>query len=570
MTAYDSLLPLNEDVLEQVFSIICDQAYPTLRALLLTNRRFHVLVRPFLYRYIGIDVGTKAFIDEVGSWLADSANSAVLKAIRHISIYGNEYGIEDQELNAHYPSRPLKIIDRNDSTNALTSCLKERQPPMRLGQRDLDAKWAMLAKLVSNTTQLQTVCYGCPGHPIPLVLVRAIHQYPTLVRLDLPAWARVPFNLSHDDPAELELLGSPSLRSIRARIWNPSYSPSDLRLPALWRLIGSSPNLRTVVLHISFGGCVATWDSPTDIRNWEQLASHFQRSAVHSDDSGTVIKNLRVTGTDLSRIEDRMLSNIVNLDCHSLPLERLPSFMALAHLTLRSIYEWNAGLQLETLLAHHGSSLRALALHDFEGVDILNPRPALSQEQLLKIKNGCPHLNELSLDLDFPEEPIPVLDIKGQRKFSDMIFRRKKFSPPSKEVLSKLLSTDTHQKVYDTISEFPCLRRLQLNFNLRIASYNRLSSSDFNGKGLPLADEAFVRRVWNAVDLPTLQELRVAQGESERPGGRGYPAGWVIWEQSVQRWFRATRSERDDEPNEIVVSSFSGIPNFTEDVWRDW
>ena len=87
---------------------------------------------------------------------------------------------------------------------------------------------------------------------------------------------------------------------------------------------------------------------------------------------------------------------------------------------------------------------------------------------------------------------------------------------------------------------------------------------------MPLADEAFVRRVWNAMDLPTLQELRIAQGESERPGGHGYPAGWVIWEQSVQRWFRATRSERDDEPNEIVVSSFSGIPNFTEDVWRDW
>ena len=246
---------------------------------------------------------------------------------------------------------------------------------MELGQRNLDAKWAVLARLVSNTTQLQGVCYGCPGHPIPLILIRAIHQYPTLVRLDLPAWARVPFDLAHDDPAELELLGSPSLKSIRARIWNPSYSPSDLRLPALWRLIGSSPNLRTVVLHISFGGCVATWDSPTDIRNWEQLASRFQRSAIYNDGSGTGMRNLRVTGTDLSRIEDRMLSNVVNLDCHSLPLERLPSFTALAHLTLRacpnspddllrscppltsfSIYEWNATLHLETLLAHHGSS----------------------------------------------------------------------------------------------------------------------------------------------------------------------------------------------------------------------
>ena len=170
-----------------------------MRALLLTSRRFHPLVHPLLYRYIGIDVGTDAFIDEVDSWLADSANSVVLKAIQHISIFGNEYGIEDQELNAHYPSRHLKIIDCNVSRNALTGCLGERRSSMELGQRNLDAKWAVLARLVSNTTQLQGVCYGCPGHPIPLILIRAIHQYPTLVRLDLPAWARVPFNLSHDE-----------------------------------------------------------------------------------------------------------------------------------------------------------------------------------------------------------------------------------------------------------------------------------------------------------------------------------------------------------------------------------
>ncbi|KAF8900253.1 hypothetical protein CPB84DRAFT_1779170 [Gymnopilus junonius] len=375
--------------------------------------------------------------------------------------------------------------------------------------------------------------------------------------------------MSYNDPTELELLGSPSLMSLQAYISNPERNTQDLRLPAFWRLVRSSPNLQSLMLDISRGGCVVKWDSPQQIQEWKRLASHFERTTVSRGNLPSSIRNLKINGGDLSEFKDNELSQLRHLDCSKyLPLQILPSLSSLAHLTLRGHYfnnetidqllldcislaslnviGWRNCLKLDTIFTRHGSSLRALALHEFENADAANPRQVLSIEELHHVQDCCPHLKELSIDLNFPENPLPQ---------------------------TERLGTVIHQEIYDTLSTFTSLRRLQLNINWGISTYNK-QRFDRPRKLLPLANEAFVKEVWTAINHGRpgslrIQELRVSQGESQRSTGHGYPAGWVTWEQSSHHWLKATQSERDDEPDEISISSYRDIPDFSEDLWRE-
>lgn len=507
-------------------------------------------------------------MEEIQSWLVNPEKAAIPKSIRHISIYTMYYGLpgrgaQSKQRASHYPMKVIGDAPQKDNNN-VNFMLNWRAPRK---PRDKAAEWTAIVALISQTTQLRSVTFAC-HEAMPLVLLQSIHNYPTVIHLNLASWTRASADMLHTDPTELELLGSPTLRSLQAYVSNPERNSKDLRLPAFWRLVRSAPNLQSLMLNISFGGCVIKWDTQEEIREWEVLAAEFERTTLSRGALPSSIRNLRITGGEISQLKDEELSSLINLDCSkSLPLQIIPLLTSLTHLTLRdyrndkpiddlliacppltslSVVGWRACLQLDTIFTQHGPALRALALHEFENTDATNPRQVLSVEDLHRIKDGCPHLEELSIDINFPEETLYESDH---------------------------LTTEIHQEVYDALSTLPSLRRLQVNVNLGISTYNK-QRFDQPRKSLPLADETFVKKVWAAVnhgrtESQAIQELRVAQGESQRSIGHGYPAGWVLWEQSTHHWFKATRSERDDEPDTIVISLYRDIPDFTEDLWRE-
>ncbi|PPQ71138.1 hypothetical protein CVT26_010832 [Gymnopilus dilepis] len=487
MRSVSSTPPLNEDVLEEIFSIVCDVSYPTLQSLLCTSRLFNTLTRPFLYRYIGVNVADDSFMDEISTWFADTENTApVLKYIHHIALFYHDRFYDKQQR----PSRPLKVIghvhSKRKSEDGYSNQIRGSAK-----QRDGEAEWAALAKLISNTTQLRSVTFACQI-AMPLVLIQSIRNYPSLVHLDIVSWTRSSSALSHDDPAELELLGLPSLRSIQAHFYDPECRPNDLRLPALRRLLLSAPNLHTVNVQTSRIGCVVRGYNPSEYQEWENLAAHFERTTIPHTETRRALENLKISGLDVLDLSVKNLSGIVNLDCHVMSVEIAHLLTSLTHLTLRDrsrtgqlinevlavlpplmslkVVGWSTSLQLETVFIHHGTSLRALALHELERIDPSNHRPVLSTTDILQIHERCPHLEQLSIDLNFPEDPLPESDT---------------------------LNIDVHQEIYDAISNFAYLRRLHLNYNLGISTYSR-QRFDQPHKALGRVDEAFARRLWLA------------------------------------------------------------------------
>lgn len=71
----------------------------------------------------------------------------------------------------------------------------------------------------------------------------------------------------------------------------------------------------------------------------------------------------------------------------------------------------------------------------------------------------------------------------------------------------------------------------------------------------------YLYEIWQSVFPSESGErlLKVKLGEWERKmPGFGYPAGWVIWEQSARKYFQVRRSERDDKKDDINVRVFTG------------
>lgn len=442
-------------------------------------------------------------------------------------------------------------------------------------KRDKSSEWSTIAGLIAQATQLQSLTFSCP-EAMPLVLLQSIHNNHPAIRLNIASWTRLSPGTLHTDPAELALLGLPSLRSLQAAIHNPERNAQDLRLAAFWRLWRSAPNLQSLMLNITYGGCVMRLDNAAAIQEWKALASKFENTNLSHGGLPSRIKNLRITGGYLSQIKDSELSHLTTLDCSKLdlPLQTIHSLTSLTHLTLRNnkltgfmsvddclsaflpltslrVVRWRNCLQLDTILTHHGKSLRALAIHEFESPDSANPRGVLHISELLRIRDGLPHLEELSIDLNIPENPLAESDY---------------------------LSTYTHREVYTALSTFLSLRRLQLNFNLGIATYENSSNRTQQPAGrrrlVPLVDEIFLKSVWAAVNFgrtasSTIRELRIAQGEADRDTGRGFPVIWAIWEQHTHHWLKATVSERDDEPNKLIISKRKDMPDFADDVWRE-
>lgn len=228
----------------------------------------------------------------------------------------------------------------------------------------------------------------------------------------------------------------------------------------------------------------------------------------------------------------------------------------------------------------HGATLKTLQLHERETMEIDVARGLLDVDDVRKIRKACPRLQDLTMDIDREAE-----------KWED---------------------EEENPKIYHELALFgPQLNKIQLYFNLGIAAQivnvhtpvGRLASpvagedlttvevssdSEFANSDdddqpqkkrlkqdrlsardralLPLPEpehaSAYVKNIWHTIfggRTTGGRALDVKVGEWERKMGRGYPAPWVLWEQSARSYIMLRPHERDDMREEVVVTCQGGL-----------
>lgn len=71
-----------------------------------------------------------------------------------------------------------------------------------------------------------------------------------------------------------------------------------------------------------------------------------------------------------------------------------------APLTSLSLWSWKKAIPLSTILAQHGATLEILDLHERETVAISSTRYVLGVDELIAIRDACPRLNNLTMDIN--------------------------------------------------------------------------------------------------------------------------------------------------------------------------
>lgn len=238
-----------------------------------------------------------------------------------------------------------------------------------------------------------------------------------------------------------------------------------------------------------------------------------------------------------------------------------------------SLWSWMGVISLPTIL-RHGITLKTLQLHERESANIDAPRALLSGIDVAEIRQACPKLQDFTMDIDREAEEW------------------------EKEV--------NNGAIYNELGLFgPQLEKIQLYFNVGIAAQIAaetwqpgratsvlgdtdspvVSESESNQVG-PHVKRSKHRRGLSAREKATLpmpspraisehvtsiwktifghrrtgdRALDIKIGEWERKMGTGYPATWVLWEQSHRSYLKLRPHERDDMLNEVVLTCQGGL-----------
>lgn len=404
-----------------------------------------------------------------------------------------------------------------------------------------------------------------------------------------------------NDPAELALTASPALISFSGSIWSSAGEEDcDLREAAMRRIIATAPNLRFASVEKGQSGCVVRGFSREALARQQDQERPFRTTrpnksvrALHLDGFGSSEHTLKDWGkvVDLSSLERLkcsrgvpdasffraapiLLPNLSQLSVnfqtyHNGPPNEIAGaaqtyLVTCPPLKSISLWSWDKFVPLDVVL-RHGPKLTTLELHEREMPDVGPPRRQLSTEELVQVRECCPVLRDLTLDIDRENA-----EGKGET---------------------------INPKKYAELAAFPHLNRLQIYFDLGIAWENNIRAgasaeapsyhyendwSDGDGDGTPDPKPPnrnpvpcsqpqywipYVKNLWRTV-FATRQtgprELDVKNGEVERKVGVGYPASWVIWEQSNSSHWRVLPNERDDMRDQPVLTVVKGKSELDE------
>ena len=542
---------LNIDIVTLIFDLIQEESPPSVKSLAAVNRYFRAaskLVADRKKEVLFQDDHDEANRSLQG-WLD---NSQLLRGLRELTVGGN----------LNHTSRRQEGQQPDNLDDTATAEATER-------------KWGALTRLLRKLGNLKILNWNYLG-PVPEQIIRALEQDQQQAELKVWNWQREDVKNDHNNPDEQALAKSPALTTVTASIWNEGqYGYPDLREAAFCRIVATAPNLRYTSLSRGASGCCLYTCSMEDLDRAQEMAEKFW---TH-DKANQALRTLLLDGyglseyhlrhwsrfVDLSKLETLDISNgWLNKSFNDLALVLLKN---LKHLSLNCsschdsedkaavvnyltacppletlrLWSWLA-VPLPVILNSHGHTLKLLLLHESESVEAVakDNRKVLSKDDLTKIKEQCPRLQDLTIDLN----------------------RR-----------SQALTIEDNKDVFAVLSQMN-LRNIQLYYDLGIHSLDKawtnfhaleMNSDAFDEPLRPSKDDQIkphLKDIWKLLfgnKLTGERALDVKFGEWERSMGAGYPASWVIQEQSMKSFWRARPEERDDRPGCCTISKDGGL-----------
>ncbi|KAG7091693.1 hypothetical protein E1B28_010714 [Marasmius oreades] len=518
---------LNGAILADIFSMIHDSSRHTLFSLLRVNGEVYHHTLPLIYQQCTFDFTQAVPSGETNPFLitqkklnkileADSS-SIVLRSVR-------------------------KIVLR--SNNAIWAGNSDDGYPYVPSENEVYDKWSSLVKFVSRASHLKELVFDCRER-VPLILLETLQNFHPACRLHVRNWTRLSSDTKVGDPYEEALARSPCLRSIHI-LSLTGGSELNLDEAAFQRILALSPHLESFTyLTQDVGRSCVRYDFGQTHR---QEAPKFSEATVRKDMKtirwgksepvygsgsrgfldrsmiehwGAFMNFQTVQMLDLGWVQDpevleyimtrrtfegvRDLSfklvSITGLDSVSVEQRLrdavnrfLSSFTRLESL---SIDNYHRRIDLGSLLASHGESLRSLSLRYIEEY---RARPVLTLEDLHLIRTSASHLETLGIDINFTP--------KGKYE----------------------------SEAYEVLGSFHNLRTLNVYYNIKAV------------------DETFGEEVyWKVAKTPAskLEEVNLyVQELPESPLG-----GRIVWmmdaighgpSQAQHRTFHMRRCERDD------------------------
>ncbi|KIK69090.1 hypothetical protein GYMLUDRAFT_255682 [Collybiopsis luxurians FD-317 M1] len=551
---------LNVDILYSILLILHDVSRHSLFSMLYANRAMYNATLPVLHRSCVLDYtpGDKqaAALARVESWLKDDPNSVIFSFMRDIT-----------------------IKDSPDYWRYKDTDVSDKAPDM--------SKWNSLIQLLARIPHLASFTFDC-HEQLPIIILDAIHSYHPATHLHIKNWTRTAKGRVFGDPAEEALANSPCLRSLHGHFITGGGPNADHRFAAFDRIVRLSPNLEFISkTSRSAGGCVVHGFS---MEEWEIRDAEMRkfkvdeprRKAIKSlemdfgdaaalKDLGTysdlgqlaTLKNIQLTSDFMYLAAENptfRLASLTHLDvklhaqawgedrenaqnelttAFEVFLTSLPPLQSLS-VVLDTSRPWSGILSI--ILLHHSTSLKALSLHQMESASKQSMRACLTLKELDDICNSCPELTNLTLDID------RTLDMERERAYYAILSRFTNLLELTIHMDLGLAYHEDGQQLFwkqlsDEISDDDpeIIRHHQ-----RMECYCK-------------ADEAFALKVWEEVSQTGsagkgLELLLLNMGEQDREIGHGYPAGWVLNEQSRRQQVTVCRCERDDRFGQVDIT----------------
>ena len=540
-----------------------------MRSVQLVNRHFYLTAQLVTHRHKTLNLSEKdstlsLALSRLTRWLDDDL---VLRGIRHLTVAGHPQYIRHQDGD---------IAPEEDSY-----------------------KWTLLARLLEKLMNLRLLTFTYDGQ-FPLIVLDALHKHHPKAQLRIYNFRRPSCSLDHNNRAEIALSTSPALTALKANVWYGGGSGLDFRVAAFQRILANAPNLKFASITTGHSGCEFRWLSPEVVAEQEQKAALF----LGRPRPNSAVETLILDGYELSKATlDHWaqfvdLSGLVSLKCsRGMPdisyFTAAPSLLknlknvslnfaynthvdlaaaaenylcSCSSLTTLSLWSWMDVVSLPTVLKH-GPTLENLQLHEREATSSGQPRGLLSYADVKLVRDSCPNLKDFTLDIDREEENWEdevqnpqileelalfgpqlgriqlYLDLGIMGAIENAGFGRRSYTSDVEGQLSE--DSDNNDMEKDNERKVQAFRKRRVAWPLRTREH-------------VVTYATFMWKTIFGAKTTGPRALDVKVGEWERKSGGGYPADWILWEQSNKQYWTVRPHERDDRPGEFVVQPWKG------------
>lgn len=519
--ASPSLSFLGSELLSIILDMIRQENPASLSSVALVNSTYYHLARYSQFRDLCLDIGTRHKIvndtsDESTALVAYLENSGLLTAVRELRIAGKNNETSEGELSLITALLP-KLTGLTDLVWHTPQPIPDdilhhlqRRPSLRLHTRALN-----LASDAAPSRDIVDVLFLCK-----LQNCTNLHSLEVVQTFTGSAQS-----LAVTKPLKEILLSCPNLRRLKIDIGMPTSGCVIDAPPKEYCGLGFLEGERPIaaleeldLVRYPFGMPRPTKSliSKLAVFGWPRFCDTYPLQ-VHEEDywaenfDWSCLKRL-VTSSSLGMRLMPFLTSVQEMDMNHGTSGDLKRFYEQVPAALQAITVKNLrDVGLEPIL-RHGSGLRKVQIHQLENRDWASQ--AVSLDDLQTIRNNCPSIEELGVDLardgTWPYE------------------------------------------AFDILASFPRLRHLQLWFELGIEDReNPIRPYTTFHASREIACYLFAK---SARPLPCLRTIQINSG-CPRPWGFGYPGPGAFWPRANSTSFMCRLSDRDDEATQQVFTA---------------